>query len=153
MYSKAVATQIRQEFWTAFGKYLSPVLSSDEEHINWINYHTGYKHVYFRMDAGTRTALISIELTHPDHKTRHLFYERFVSLKNIFHDHVHGDWHYEKDTEDEDGKIISRISRKKENVNILDKNCWPEIISFFKPSIIELDAFWNLVKYGFEDLR
>ena len=54
MYSKHEASQLRQEFWTPFGRYMQPVLSSEGERVNWINYKTGAKHIYFRMDAGTK---------------------------------------------------------------------------------------------------
>ena len=49
MYSKAEATQLRQAFWTAFGQYMAPVPSAEGETTNWINYKTGFKHLYFRM--------------------------------------------------------------------------------------------------------
>ena len=78
MYSRAEATQLRQAFWTAFGQYMAPVLSAEGEKVNWPNYKTGIKHVYFRMRADTRTASIGIELTHPDAGIRELFFEQFV---------------------------------------------------------------------------
>jgi hypothetical protein len=34
----------------------------------------------------------------------------------------------------------------------MKRDDWPAIISFLKPRIIALDAFWSQAKYGFEDI-
>ncbi|RYZ23162.1 MAG: DUF4268 domain-containing protein, partial [Chitinophagaceae bacterium] len=36
---------------------------------------------------------------------------------------------------------------------IFRREDWPELISFFKPRIVALDAFWSEAKYFFEALR
>jgi len=79
MYSKQQASQLRQEFWTAFGKYMQPVRSSDGEKVNWINYKTGAKHIFFRMHAA-HGAAISIELTHGAAETRLAHFQKFTEL-------------------------------------------------------------------------
>jgi hypothetical protein len=40
-----------------------------------------------------------------------------------------------------------------EGVSIFNKEDWPKLISFFKPRIVALDEFWNMVKYSFESLK
>ncbi len=77
MYSKDEASQLKQEFWTAFGQYISPVPSADGLRVNWVNYKTGLKHVYFKMQADKRIAAIAIEMTHPDPGIQELFFEQF----------------------------------------------------------------------------
>jgi hypothetical protein len=47
-------------------------------------------------------------------------------------------------------KTISSISQQLDGVNIFNQSDWPAIISFLKPRIIALDAFWDMVKDGFE---
>jgi hypothetical protein len=153
MYSKSQASQIRHEFWTAFGLYMSPISSSEGDKINWVNYKTGYKNLYFRMDAGSRSATIGIEITHPDPVSRSLFYERFTELKQVLHSTLEEQWTWEPDGTDETGKSISRIYKESEAASIFNKSDWPVLISFFKPRIILLDEFWSQVKDIFEDLR
>lgn len=51
MYTREQISQLRQEFWTTFGQYMSPVLSAEGGKINWLNYKTGIKHLHFKMDA------------------------------------------------------------------------------------------------------
>lgn len=153
MYSRAEASRIRQAFWTAFGKYLSPYLSSEGSKISWVNYHTGFRHVYFRMDAGTKKASITIELTHPDAEIQKMFFDKFKYYKNILDISLGEEWAWELHTRDEHGKTISRIYKELEAVNVFKQEDWPKIISFLKPRIIALDEFWNTVKEGFEELR
>jgi hypothetical protein len=40
MYPRNEAAQLKKEFWTVFGQYMAPVLSSEGEKISWGNYKT-----------------------------------------------------------------------------------------------------------------
>ena len=150
MYSKQEASLIRKKFWTSLGQYMKPLLNSEGERVNWLNYKTNIKHIYFRMDAGKFQASIAIELTHPDAEMQWQYFEQFIALKNILEETVGEPWQWQPDIADENGNIISRIGIELKNVNIFNTNDWPAIISFFKPRIMALDSFWNMVKFGFE---
>ena len=153
MYTKEEASQLRHSFWTTFGQYISPQLSSEGLRVNWVNYKTGVKYVYFRMEADKKTATIAIEIAHPDAGIRELFFEQFMELKNILHDYLHEEWTWEPHYTDENGRAISRIYVQQSGVSIFNKSDWPALISFFKPRIILLDEFWNDVKYAFDALK
>jgi hypothetical protein len=153
LYSKDEASQLKQQFWTTFGQYISPQLSAEGLRLNWVNYKTGLKHVYFKMQADKRSASIAIELTHSDPGIQELFFEQFKEFKNILHATLDETWEWELHAKDESGKIISRIYKLIDGVSIFNKNDWPALISFFKPRIIKLDEFWNDVKDGFDALK
>ena len=153
MYSKREASQLRQAFWTAFGQYMSPVLSSEGEQINWINYKTGEKDIYFRMNADNKKASIAIELTHKEADIQALYFEQFQQLKTLLQNALQEEWTWLLHTRNEHGKTISRIYTKIENVSIFKKDDWAQLISFFKPRIIALDEFWSTAKYVFEAMR
>lgn len=153
MYSKQEASQLRQEFWTVFGQYMLPVLSSEGMKISWTNYKTGEKNIYFRMNADNKTASVAIELTHKDKDLQELYFEQFLQLKTLLHNTLNEEWEWRKFIYDDHGNIISRIYTEIKNVNIFNKNDWPQLISFFKKNMIALDEFWNNVKAIFEALR
>ena len=153
MYTKEEASQLRHSFWTTFGQYISPQLSSEGLKVNWVNYKTGIKYVYFRMEADKNTAIIAIEIAHPDPGIRELFFEQFMELKNILQDYLHEEWTWESHYTDENGRTMSRIYFQQTGAGIFNKNDWPALISFFKPRIILLDEFWNDVKYAFDALK
>jgi hypothetical protein len=153
MYSRQQASELRQAFWTAFGKYMQPVLSAEGEKVNWVNYKTGEKNIYFRMNAGNRSSSIAIEITHPDIELQQLYFEQFVQLKTLLHNTLNEEWNWQLHLVDENGKVSSRIYKELNNVSLFNQNDWPALISFFKPRIIALDEFWSSAKYGFEALR
>ncbi|MGN6166291.1 MAG: DUF4268 domain-containing protein [Flavisolibacter sp.] len=153
MYSRQQAAQLKQEFWTVFGQYMTPVLSAEGEKINWINYKTGEKDIYFKMQADNKTAAVAIEITHKDAGVQQLYFEQFAELKKIIENILGEQWTWQLHITDENGKVISRIYKEISNVSIFKKEEWPLLISFFKPRIIALDEFWSSAKYGFEALR
>lgn len=150
MYSKSAATLIKKEFWTAFGMYMKPVLNAAGESINWLNYKTGIRHLYFRMDAGKKIATIAIEIKHTVAADRIICFEKLLALKSLFKNTVKEDWQWQPEVFDEDGTAMSRIFIELGGVNIFNKEDWPAIISFFKQRLLKLDEFWQMVKPQFE---
>ena len=153
MYSREEASRLRQEFWTAFGLYMQPILSADGEKVNWINYKTGEKGLSFRMQADKEGASIAIECTQRDPGIRQLYFEQLLELKKLLHAELHEEWIWQPDARDESGRDLGRVYTELKGVNIFRKEDWPELISFFKPRIIALDAFWSGARYTFETLR
>lgn len=152
MYSKAERSKIRKEFWTAFGQYMKPVPSAEGTKVNWPNYKTGVKHLFFKMKAEQDFASIGIEFTHSDIELQQLFFEQLEEFKKMLHAEVGETWDWELHQTDEFGKVVSRAQKTLPEVNVMNSNDWPKIISFLKPRIIALDAFWANMKPAFEEL-
>ncbi|WP_432712356.1 DUF4268 domain-containing protein [Pedobacter sp.] len=150
MYTKEQATAIKQAFWTAFGQYMSLNLSAEGQKINWINYKTGIKHLYFKMQVDQREAYIAIEMSHPDPGIQELMFEQFVEYKTLLKGYLNEDWKWELHAHNEQYKTVSRISMSLASVSIFKQTDWPALISFFKPRMIALDAFWSDALYSFE---
>lgn len=153
MYTREQASELRQAFWTAFGQYIAPQVSAEGVKVNWTNYKTGLKHVYFRMHADKEKASIAIEITHPDVGIQELFFEQFKETRNVLHEYLEEEWEWELHSHDEEDKIISRIYKEISEVNIFNKDDWPQLISFFKPRMIALDQFWYNAKDSFDVLK
>lgn len=152
MYTKQEASLLRQQFWTAFGQYMQPIPSADGEKINWVNYKTGNKQVAFKMQTDGSNAFVAIEIFHKNPIIRQSYFEKFLQFKKAFKQSAKEDWLWEIHYTDEHGKNLSRIYKKLDNTNVLNKDNWPQLISFFKSGIIALDQFWSEYKHGFEDL-
>ncbi|RYY18948.1 MAG: DUF4268 domain-containing protein [Chitinophagaceae bacterium] len=146
MYSKQEASLIRKEFWTSLGLYMRPLQGADGMPVNWLNYKTGIRHFYFRMDANNKTASIAIELRQPDAETREHYFNRLQLLRSMLVEQAGEEWSWELNSLDEDGKPISRIGIEITGVNIFNKADWPAIISFLKPRMLALDNFWGQAK-------
>lgn len=152
MFNSKEVSRTKQEFWIAFGRYMSPVPSSEGMKVSWLNYHTHIKDLHFRMEAGIKSGVIFISLEQPDAAIQELYFEQFKELKNILHATLGEEWEWKLHALI-DGKIVSRISKEILNVSVMNKDHWPDLISFFKPRIIALDSFWENARYSFEGLK
>ena len=105
------------------------------------------------MHAGNKSASVSISIEHHDDSIRDLYFEQFLELKTLLHDQLAEEWDWNRATTDESGRHVARIQKEIRNVSVFNKDDWPELISFFKPRIIALDAFWENARYSFEALK
>lgn len=153
MFTREEASLLRQEFWTAFGRYMSPVLSSEGTKVNWVNYHTRVKDVHFRMEAGKKSASIAISIEHRDLDIQQLYFEQFLEFKTLLHTTLEEEWEWQLHQRVDDGKVVSRIIKEMNGVSVFNKDQWPALISFFKPRMIALDSFWENARYTFEELK
>lgn len=149
MYSKDEVARLKQEFWTTFGQYMALETSSEGLRVNWINYKTGIKHLYFKMEADGKSVRIAIEISHPDTSIQELLFEQFKEFKNILTGYLKEDWSWELHTTDDYGKVVTRIATVAYGLSIFKKEDWPTIISFLKPRLLALDSFWNDAKDSF----
>jgi len=150
MYTKEAVARLHQKFWTALGQYMKPVPGASGQPVNWLNYKAGIGHIFFRMNVDKNQASAAIELRHRDEKDRLHYYQQFKSLKQLLENTTGYEWEWEEATTEDNGQSISRISLQLKNVNVLNETDWPAIIAFLKPRMVALDAFWEMVKDGFE---
>ncbi len=153
MFKRQEASHLREEFWTTFGRYMSPVPSAEGMKINWINYKTMLREVHFRMDVNQKSAIISITIEHHDAGIRELYFQQFEELKTLLHATLEEEWEWQAHIRMAEDKIISSISKELTGVSVFNKDQWPDLISFFKPRIMALDRFWEDARYSFDALR
>ena len=150
MFSRREKSLLRKNFWTQLGQYMRPVLNAEDKEINWLNYKTGARHIYFRLDATENHAIVAIELRHPETSQQKFYFEKFRKFESLLHQTTGEKWQWEIHAADEDGQPVSRIRTQLNGVTVFNNSDWQVIISFFKPRIIALDRFWSLIKDEFE---
>ena len=74
-------------------------------------------------------------------------------LRPLLHETLGETWTWEADATDANGLPISRIYTELAPANLFSRDSWPALISFFKPRLIALDAFWTDAQYAFEALK
>jgi len=153
MFSKEEATRLRQQFWISFGQYMKPVPNAEGLPINWVNYKTGVKNIFFRMDAEQKFASIAIEIAHPDAGIRELLFEQFQEFKLLLENILNEQWDWQPLATNALNKQVARIECVLPKVSVYNQQQWPTIIAFLKPRIMALDEFWTDVKPVFEDLK
>ncbi|MVZ61511.1 DUF4268 domain-containing protein [Sphingobacterium humi] len=150
MYSREEAKKIKETFWTSFGQYMQPVPGADGGKVNWVNYKTGIRYLYFRMDADNKKASVAIEIAHPDAGIRALLFEQFQQYRMLLENELGEEWIWHAESQDDYGKETARIYVELAGVSVFKQSDWPSLISFFKPRIMALDSFWSDAQYGFE---
>ncbi|WP_033960539.1 DUF4268 domain-containing protein [Psychroserpens jangbogonensis] len=139
MFSKEESRQLRQEFWTSFGKSFPR---------KWILYDTKIKGFSFKFHFDTKSALIALDLE-DDLENRINSWEKLLSLKSILKDEYLSDAIFEETYYLDNGKEISRIYLPLEQkVSIHNKNSWQNVMVFFKTYMDKFESFFT----DFEDI-
>lgn len=133
MYSKEEGKQIRQDFWTFFGK---------RYHRKWILYDTKIKDLVLKFTFEDRRALVSIDINHDDPIFKEYYWEKFQSLKSIMLDEISPDLVFDHDYILELGKEIPRIYVYMEGVKINKKTDWPQVFEFFHDTMDKFEMFY-----------
>lgn len=129
---------------------MQPVPSAFGEKINWINYKTGIKGIFFKMNADNNNVIIAIEISCKDHELRMQYFDLFIHLEKKFINFMGANFTFEKNYIDIYGKDLSRIFYSLGKINIYRETDWPAIITFLKKYITALDNFWFNYKVAFE---
>ena len=134
MFSKEESRQLRQEFWTSFGKSFPR---------KWLLYDTKIKGVAFKFHFDTKSALVALDLE-DDLENRINCWEKLVALKAILKSEYLPHAIYEEAYVLDNGKEISRIYLNLEQkVSIHNKNTWREVMEFFNEYMTLFEAFFE----------
>jgi len=150
LFSKEEAVRIKKDFWIAYGSYMKLQLNADYEKINWINYNTGIKGIYLKSNVENKFAEVYILIDHPDPSYQELIWEQFIEYDLVLNSYLGEDWIWNKNDFTQEGKAVSTIKIRLENVSIFRNSDWQNIVIFLKENMMALDSFWVDHKESFE---
>ena len=134
MFSKEESRQLRQEFWTSFGKSFPR---------KWVLYNTKIKGLSFKFHFDTKKALVALDLE-DDLENRVNCWEKLLALKSILLDEFLPNAVYEEIFFLENGKEISRIYvTLDEKVSIHNKNSWQTAMVFLNNTMSLFETFFE----------
>ena len=137
MFSKEESRQIREEFWTSFGKSFPR---------KWILYNTKIKGFSFKFNFDTKKAFVSLDIE-DNLESRIKYWEKLMALKSILLEDYLPDAIFEEEHFLDNGKEISRIYLPLEaKVSIHNKNSWRETMEFFNETMNLFEAFFEEYK-------
>lgn len=152
MFSKAEASAWNERFYTAFGVFMRKHQPQADWGLKWLNYNTGVKDIYFRVEADKKAGRVSIDLQQPDPGMRELFFEQFLEFRKMLESYLETELIWEEACELPNGRTISRIYVEKAGLNIYKEDDWRDFFEFFETYLLRLDAFWADFKPAFEEL-
>ncbi|WP_303315538.1 DUF4268 domain-containing protein [Flavivirga abyssicola] len=137
MFSKEESRQLRQEFWTSFGKSFPR---------KWILYNTKLKGLSFKFHFDNKKALVALDLE-DDLENRIKYWEKLQALKPILIDdflpNAIFNEEYFLDNEKEVSRIYVPLEQK---VSIHNKNSWRVVMEFFNKEMLLFEAFFEAYK-------
>lgn len=134
MFSKEQSRQLRQEFWTSFGKSFPR---------KWLLYNTKIKGLSFKFYFDNKKAFVTLDLE-DDLENRVSCWEKLLALKNILETEFLPDAIFEEMFYLDNGKEISRIYVPlTQKVSIHNKNSWRNVMEFFNEKMSLFEAFFK----------
>lgn len=133
MFSKAEAQQIKKDFWTEFANAYSR---------KWLLYNTKIKGVAFKFYIDNKKARVMLDIEPKEDDKRKIYYEKIVSLKNIFLEEFIPDAIFVKDYTLENGKDINRVYTELTGVSLYNKTSWEQIFDFFYENMDAFERFF-----------
>jgi len=134
MFSKEESRQIRQEFWTSFGKSFPR---------KWMLYNTKIKGLSFKFHFDSKKALVALDLE-DDLENRINCWEKLVVLKSILKEEYINEAIYDEIYYLENRKEISRVYvLLSEKVSIHNKDTWRATMEFFNTNMSKFEDFFE----------
>ena len=137
MFSKEESKQLRQHFWTSFGKSFPR---------KWVLYTTKIKGLSLKFHFDTRIAIVALDVELEDLEGRIYLWEKLVSLQSILKSDYLPNAIFNDSYQLDNEKEISRIYVIKENVSIHNKNSWQETMLFLNESMKAFEEFFEMYK-------
>lgn len=143
MFTKEEEKQIRLDFWGELNAQLERTRGVNGNKVNWTNFNTRIKHLYFRMEADQFGVRLCIDLQFPDEGIRSLFYEQFTEFENKLNHHFGDALVWIPQFDHSNGKEIARIAAEKDGLNLFKREDWPVMHSFLLENFKKLERFWS----------
>lgn len=143
MFSKEELRNRKVLFWNEFRAIMTLERSKSGRKVNWINYNSGIKFLFIRLEATSKNAIFSIDIQPKDDGVREIIYEQFTELKKVLEIEFNepGNWreHFVLPNQQE----ISRIYWELDNVNMFKREDKQKIFDFFKLNLLAFDRFYS----------
>lgn len=136
MFSREESKQIREEFWTSFGKDFP---------MKWLLYHTKLKEIQLKFTFTRKLAQVSIDISDQDELIRAYYFEKFLSLEKILKSEYLPEAILEAEYELPE-KVISRVYVELDGVSIHNKKDWPEVKQFLFQNMLKMEEFFKNFK-------
>lgn len=142
MFSKEELRERKTLFWEGLKKKMQNRRSANGKRVNWINYKTGIKFLFVRLDVNSKRAVFALDLQPKDEGIKEIFWEQLQELKVVLESEMGpGDWN--DDFEIKYGLSVSRISWTLEDVNMFKEEDTDKIYAFFQEKLIAFDSFYT----------
>lgn len=146
MISKEELKERNSKFWTDFQNEMRSVRSSTGRRMNWVNYPTGVKDIYVRMETTGKSTLFGIDIQPKDDGIRSILWEQMTELRRVMEDEMGAATEWSEHNRIFADRTVSRIYWENPDLNFYDDADLPKIRAFLREKIVAFDAFYQEFK-------
>lgn len=143
MFSKDELRNRKALFWNEFRAIMTLERSASGRKVNWINYNSGIKFLFIRLDATSKKATFSIDIQPKDDGIREIVYEQFTELKRVLENEFLEPANWQQHHVLPNQQEISRIYWELDNVNMFKQEDKQKIFDFFRINLLSFDRFYS----------
>jgi len=143
MYSKEEKKNINIVFWEGFKHYSSPKRRELGKNKKWLMQNTGIKAIDLKFHIDNSLASVSIDVVSKSLDSKLGYWNKLLGLKTLLNDAFAQEVVWDDIYTLESGKDIIRIGVYLHEVDILNKDCWPQVYDFFFLNMITLEDWFE----------
>jgi hypothetical protein len=146
MLSKQAKKDRNTQFWNSFQKEMRNVKSSDGKGIHWINYPTGVKDVYVRLETDGKATRFCFDIQPKDDGIRSILWEQMTELRKVMEDQTGPATSWNELDRVFAGRNVSRIFWENSDLNFYNDDDLRLIKQFLKEKLRAFDLFYQEYK-------
>lgn len=142
MYSQEEKKAIKREYWEIFNELSAKRRAKARRKPKWLLDHTGIKQLRLKFHFDETHAIVGIDVDTTDLDKRVDLFDKLEKLKTLLEKAMGQEMIWDLEHEIENGKMISRVYCRLNNVNIYDKDCWGDVAEFMYLNMRRLEDFF-----------
>ena len=146
MLSKEEHKLYKITFWDEFKKHMQKHRSASGKKINWLQYRTGLKNIFLRLETDKKGIRICFDIQIKEPSVREIVWEQMGELKKVLRDEMEDEGIWEEHFYNETINDFCRIYWEESSLNYLDLNHRKSIFNFFENKLIRFDRFYDNYK-------
>ena len=146
MLSREAHKERNLAFWNAFKKRMRKHTSSDGRGINWLNYPTGVKQLYVRLDVDGKGTRFCIDLQPKDEDIRSIVWEQLTELKHVMENEMGEATAWSEHHHRISKRMVSRIYWEDTGLSFYRDEDFPKMEAFLEEKLLGFDRFYQEFK-------
>jgi hypothetical protein len=142
MLNKDDLRTLRQGFWDEFEHATKKTRTANNRKLNWAQYKSGIKDIYFRLDFNFEEAFFAIDLQMRDPEIRELIWDQFMETETLLKTFIGNEIKLYPNFSLSEGFEIHRMKWSLEGVNLHNEKDYSQVIQYLTEKIRGLDRFW-----------
>ena len=143
MITKEEKARLKAQFIQSLENETSLYRNAHRKNMNWLQYRTGLKDIYLRLEIFESSATLCFDFQHRNEGIRKLMFEQITEMRALLNSMSPGPWDWEGEVPHPvTGMKITRISRTPPNLSLYEEKDHPAMVKELTAFYRAFDKFW-----------